>query len=364
MLRGSGATLAGPAAIAASATSDASPPPVDERAVMGRTAGLLWLLTAGIVLLGLVLPGPEEGHPAVALGLGIYGLLYGFASLFDVIPWSRAPLWQHRAAVYLVPPLAGVLLWATGGVHSWILTLLPVVMFFAAYFHPRPITVAVVALGLLSLASPLVYDPHAVDEGYLPTLATVGACSVVLAAVTAWLKGRLVSAELIQRQMALEDPLTGAANRRAFDLALQDEVARVGPAGTTMASPSALLFVDLDRFKQVNDTYGHQAGDRVLVAVAEGFAAVLRPADTLARIGGDEFAVVASRAGEVGARRLAEDLRRAAAAVAPAAGAEPISVTVGVAVLDVEHADATELMHLADRRLHDAKERRTVAVIG
>jgi diguanylate cyclase (GGDEF)-like protein len=112
-----------------------------------------------------------------------------------------------------------------------------------------------------------------------------------------------VAAERKQRRMAHEDPLTGLPNRRAFDLALDDAVVAGRPFG--------LLLIDVDRFKTINDTFGHTTGDQVLRDIAARTNAQIRATDTLARIGGDELAVVAPDATAAGASRLAAALHSA-----------------------------------------------------
>lgn len=329
----------------------------DERALMARTGGSLWLLAGVVTLVGLLLPGTDLNHPRWALALGAYSVIYGLLAVTDLVAWSRAPVRAHQIATLTAAPGAAVLIWATGGSQSYALPVISLIVFFAAYFFDRRITSVVVILGLAALASPLAYDSRSVADGYLPLMLSLGASCLVLAGVTLWLKEKLVEAELVQRRMALQDPLTGLSNRRAFNSSLEREAQR-RPAGPDPAGPaSALLFLDLDDFKGVNDLFGHPAGDRVLCEIADGFAAVVRPGDTLARIGGDEFAVVAPRAGAEGAQRMAADLRAAAARVTPGADAAPMSVTVSVAVLSDDCPDAEGVMRVADRRLHRAKRR-------
>ena len=110
------------------------------------------------------------------------------------------------------------------------------------------------------------------------------------------LKKRLVAAEVRQRDFANRDPLTGVGNRRYFDATMRRELERrtrpFGRRGLD-ASPLALLILDLDDFKGVNDRHGHQVGDAVLQEAAARALSVLRSTDTLARIGGDEFAIIA-----------------------------------------------------------------------
>jgi diguanylate cyclase (GGDEF)-like protein len=110
-----------------------------------------------------------------------------------------------------------------------------------------------------------------------------------------------VRAELHQRTMAELDPLTGVRNRRGFDLALQRAAAS--------REPYALILIDLDDFKRVNDEHGHPAGDAVLQSVALAAATVARQGDCVARIGGDEFALIAPGAEAAGVLRLLRDLR-------------------------------------------------------
>jgi len=296
------------------------------------------------------------------IGLSLYLLVYGAASVSDVIPWSRAPMWHHELAGIVLMPVCGLVLWATGGASSYALPLLVLPLFFLSYFYPPRWAWALIALLVLTSGTPLLYDSAAEEVAYPARWLTVAVACFSLTGVVVWLKGRLVEAELRQRAMALRDSLTQLGNRRAFDAALQSEVVRAGEVGgERSAAPSALVFVDLDRFKDVNDFHGHPAGDRVLRAVAERCVAAVRPGDTVARIGGDEFAVVAPRAGREGAERMARALEEVVAEVAPAPGAEPIGATVSYALLGEDGRNAAELLRAADRRLHDAKRARGAA---
>ena len=89
-------------------------------------------------------------------------------------------------------------------------------------------------------------------------------------------------------QLSSRDPLTGLANRRHFELTLASEVDRVARAG----EPALVLMIDIDHFKRVNDAHGHQAGDIVLKDVAVALGECIRPMDTVARFGGEEFAMI------------------------------------------------------------------------
>jgi diguanylate cyclase (GGDEF)-like protein/putative nucleotidyltransferase with HDIG domain len=149
---------------------------------------------------------------------------------------------------------------------------------------------------------------------------------------------------------ATTDPLTGLANHRAFQERLQAEVGRAGRHGR----PVAVALVDVDRFKDVNDAGGHAAGDQVLRAVAAHLREHLRAEDLLARVGGDEFAVLLPEAGAAEAAAALERARRAIER-APFAGGARLTISVGVC--DGTHAaDAAQLSRFADGALYWSKE--------
>ncbi|MCL4810659.1 MAG: diguanylate cyclase [Thermoanaerobaculia bacterium] len=158
----------------------------------------------------------------------------------------------------------------------------------------------------------------------------------------------------ILEKLALTDPLTGLANRRAFEEALEAELARAGRHGR----PASLLFLDLDHFKAVNDSHGHAAGDEIL----SGFAAVLRRGcrrgDLAARIGGEEFAVLLPMTGRVPATLVAERIRRATEGHALGQTVSvPVTVSVGVASTEegTEAFEVSRLLRRADAALYRAK---------
>jgi diguanylate cyclase len=128
-------------------------------------------------------------------------------------------------------------------------------------------------------------------------------------------------------EMSSRDALTGLANRRQFELALARELDRVARSG----EPALLMMLDIDHFKRVNDTYGHAAGDEVIRAVATALAESVRPMDLVARIGGEEFAVILPNCGPAFGQAVAERIRqrvqRRAVSIGPQ---QEVSVTVSV----------------------------------
>ena len=157
-----------------------------------------------------------------------------------------------------------------------------------------------------------------------------------------------------QRLSTMCDHLTGLANRRSFFEAAELEVGR----WQRSPRPLSMLMVDADHFKRVNDTHGHPAGDAVLRHLAGVLAATFRQVDVVARIGGEEFAVLLPSTDLQGAAAVAERLRQAVAAQPAAAGGElllPITVSIGVSTMSEAVAGLDALMKQADDALYAAK---------
>jgi diguanylate cyclase (GGDEF)-like protein/PAS domain S-box-containing protein len=161
--------------------------------------------------------------------------------------------------------------------------------------------------------------------------------------------------EVELERLALYDPLTGLPNRALFGDRLRHVLARRGRETAT-----AVYFLDLDRFKRINDSLGHGAGDEVLREVAERLSAVVRPEDTVARFGGDEFTVLCESVGGVlEAVSIADRLQRPLRQPLRAGGAElRLSASIGVALVEADdNGDGQHLIEDADAAMYRAKER-------
>lgn len=159
--------------------------------------------------------------------------------------------------------------------------------------------------------------------------------------------------EMRLNELARSDMLTGLSNRRAFDEKL--DLALMRRAGTPL--PLALMLIDLDRFKDINDTLGHLAGDTVLKVVATRLREAAFDIDVLARLGGDEFAILIGDAGAAqSAELLAARLKVAMSRPIPITGSTvTVTLSIGIAYCNGE-LSARDLTHLADRALYAAKE--------
>jgi diguanylate cyclase (GGDEF)-like protein/PAS domain S-box-containing protein len=160
--------------------------------------------------------------------------------------------------------------------------------------------------------------------------------------------------EALLAHRAVHDPLTGLANRQLVLDRAEQMLARSRRTGAQVAA----YFIDLDNFKDANDSLGHEAGDRLLQAVAGRFAGILRADDTVGRLGGDEFVVLAEGASlTVGPERVAERLREALRQPFRVQGYEglPISVTASIGIAAGPRPSAQELLRDADVALYQAK---------
>lgn len=152
-------------------------------------------------------------------------------------------------------------------------------------------------------------------------------------------------------RLTFTDSLTDLANRRAFDRNLEHEIERSARYGQALS----LLIIDLDHFKRVNDRFGHAVGDEVLRAVSGSLRAEARKVDTVARWGGEEFAILVPATGTDAARLLAERVRRRVGATAMPKGVAPITASVGVAGWLGPKEGSVGLFKRADRALYQAK---------
>ena len=165
------------------------------------------------------------------------------------------------------------------------------------------------------------------------------------------------------RHLADHDPLTGLLNRRAFERALEQHLERVRRYGLQ----GAVLMLDLDGFKAVNDLHGHGTGDRLLASAGERLRERLRTSDLLARLGGDEFAVLLPAAGRDQAEHVARVAVEVMRTLSPPGGPS-VTCSVGAAVLGDPEATEEAVLREADRAMYEAKragrDRYVVAEVG
>ena len=310
--------------------------PDSPRLVVARQLAPFALATLVAFVLLPIGGAPDWGEYAAALGL-----LTATFSVMGLAPWSALP-----ASARLVLPVAFLgavaLLRESGGGQNTgvaILSLLPV---FWVALHGTRLELAVTIAGVGAFfAVPVVLVGA---PGYPASGLRSGTLFMLVAGLLGGTIQRLVAEVRAQaalgRREALTDALTGAGNRRAWDRWL--ELAATG----RRREPLAVGVLDLDHFKEFNDERGHGAGDALLAACADAWRAELRPGDQLARIGGEEFAVLLP----------ATDLDGAAAVVRRLARATPGGPTCSGGVAEWDGLERPEaLMDRADGALYAAK---------
>jgi diguanylate cyclase (GGDEF)-like protein len=156
-------------------------------------------------------------------------------------------------------------------------------------------------------------------------------------------------------RQAFHDPLTDLPNRALFKDRLQHALARTRRGGQSVA----VLLLDLDGFKQINDSFGHEAGDQVLIAVSQRLRACLRPADTVARLGGDEFTILLEDIAALDeatrvAKRIADSLRTS---FMVEGNETTVSTSIGIALNEPRDLDPSDILRNADRAMYEAKSR-------
>ena len=249
----------------------------------------------------------------------------------------------------------------------------PAPLILAAWSSGTPMLVRMVDDDLLDLVLPgarnVVVAPVAVDgedlgvavgewgggtDARIPTSTVHALSQASMHTALAMRNARLL--DEVER-LATRDSLTGLANRRLFDESLQREAARSQRLGT----PLSLLVLDVDHFKQVNDSYGHQTGDAVLREVAGALVANTKNFDVAARYGGDEFVVLLPGCGREDAMGVAHRVR---GEIARQVGEAPVTVSAGIATMPDNASDAERLMAAADGALYDAKRNGRDRVAG
>ncbi len=208
----------------------------------------------------------------------------------------------------------------------------------------------------------VVRDPNRPGVGLPVLIAIVGIALAALlgALVLIWSRNERMQ-EL--RLQASQDPLTGLKNRRRFSEDLRTELARSRRENTV----GAVLMLDLDNFKQVNDTLGHPAGDRAIAEIAGVLRGRMRATDVVARLGGDEFAIVLPRCDLDEAEEVAEAIARAIRTHVPSGeAAAPITASIGIATFGPRAENDDAVLSAADNAMYDAKRagRDSIRVAG
>ena len=310
-----------------------------------RAVAYLTLASAPYVLVtGCLAPGATVFGIAAIVAISILMAVAG------VVSWRR-PAVLPRSAWFLAPIVASLLISGLNlathdaSTGAQLFYLWPIL--YAANFLSR----RVIYLNLLIV---LVGEGAVVLEVLEPGKAAADWVALALAmsmaaAVVQSLRSRADKLRAVLEQQAHADHLTGLANRRSFD----ESLASAGAWARQTDGTLALITVDLDHFKTINDTFGHTEGDRVLQAVADAMKSVVGETGVAARLGGDEFVVLLG-VGRNAAIRVADELRHAVATRTDLPGGPP-GLSIGISVLPGDVSTVEDLVAASDAALYEAK---------
>jgi diguanylate cyclase (GGDEF)-like protein len=266
------------------------------------------------------------------------------AALGAAASWSRL---THLAVGFGSVGLLAIADVASGPhISLAVFYLVPLAM--VGWFTNRPWSVALATLA--GFAWFMDFRPLLPVE--IPTAVIVWACCgrVGMCLSLAWLIGALREMYDQQRTLAATDDVTGIPNRRSFIDITERELARC----TRSKRPISVIYLDADRFKAINDQFGHAEGDRLLRVVAETLTTHCRKTDAFARLGGDEFAVLLPETDGEGSRKVADKLRTLLHA-AMTLNRWPVTFSMGVATFEKPPVDADHLLRAADELQYSAK---------
>lgn len=259
--------------------------------------------------------------------------------------WSKAMLGIQSLLIAVITLRAGLLLRPQGGALNVGAAQLRFVLLAHGLFYLAKASSTVALDAFISLPS---------FRGVVILVSLVeGAMAIMLLAMS------MIGTERHRREeriaeIAARDPLTGLDNRRALYLRAPELLAKASPT-----SPGALLLIDIDHFKQVNDLHGHDAGDRLLLALSDLIRGALPPGALAARLGGDEFVIVLRSVSDAAAQSLGQGLCEAFAQQARTmfATPEPVSLSIGAALFNQPEVELSHWLKRADEALYASKRK-------
>jgi diguanylate cyclase (GGDEF)-like protein len=320
----------------------------EDPATMARTFTYLFGVGATLLLVSLALPHPSDRDTAglLAIAAVAYASSIAFLALYDRLPgwgFQVAPLW----GTILIS--LGVYFGGSDAADAYAMYYVWVAVA-ACYFLKPVIAAAHLVLASAAYGIVLLVAPETISIPALKWVLATGTLFVVGILITA-LRSQMERLMGQLAEAARTDALTGLANRRELEGRFAAELER----STRTGRPLSILVLDLDWFKEFNDRFGHSAGDGALLRLAEALRRATRTSDIVARLGGEEFAVLAPETDEEEGFLLAERLR---AEVRTAFAREPENLTIscGLASFPLHGIASGELLHAADRALYEAKE--------
>ncbi len=324
---------------------DVEPPAT--RASMARTAALLSAAAALICIAGVFIPGEAQFDDDVLLATAAAAAVLGVAVL---LAWDSLPAWSMHPVALCAVALSTAAAYGWGSQSAYGPVLYVWVTLFVFYVFTRGAALVYLALMAAGYALALVLEDPAENplDGWIATVGGLLGTGLFVALV----RDRLGEVIRRLRDAAHRDSLTEILNRRGFQGVFDTELERARRGD----QPLSLIVGDLDRFKRVNDAFGHAAGDDVLRRVAHAIDTSKRGFDSAARVGGEEFAVLAPDCDEHGAYMLAERMRAAVNESLSIQGDDKaLTISFGISTFPLHGQSADGLLRTADQALYAAK---------
>lgn len=310
----------------------------------------MWIIQALIGPLYLALPGVSQRH-ATAVWI-CSGIALGWGMMNALLPADRRLEFLYPLGGFAAISSVAVLVASTGGADSPLRASQLFFVVFATWFMSRRLGIVMLATATAATLLPLVYDDRALDGARLGWTIILVLTFLVVGITIMAARAKLENLRDRARRESLRDPLTGVANRRALQAHFQGLEHR-----RRLTDGAGFMLIDLDNFKEINTRHGHAGGDRALTVVADALRDAVREEDLVARIGGDEFAVVAQ---DVDTNELMEIAQRVVERVAVgsrvlALDGVILSASVGVAMSAEGATSLEDLLSIADVALSEVK---------
>jgi diguanylate cyclase (GGDEF)-like protein len=314
-------------------------------AAMARIAAFAWAAGALFALVSVLLPDTAvNDEPLLAVVAGVAAT----AAVLLLVVFERVPSWGFQVMVAGGTVVASVAAYAWGTASSYQPLPYMWITLFAFYFFALRAALLHLALIGAGYAIALAAESPPGDpfDGWLATVGTLFVSGMFVLLV----RDRMVTLVARLGDAAHRDVLTELLNRRGFDEIFDIELERARRSDT----PLSLLLGDLDHFKRLNDEHGHAAGDAELRRVARTLRVAKRRFDVAARMGGEEFALLAPDTDEQGALTLAERMR-SEVDLGSGHGDRTLTISFGVATFPLHGESAEDLLRAADQALYSAK---------
>jgi diguanylate cyclase (GGDEF)-like protein/putative nucleotidyltransferase with HDIG domain len=316
------------------------------RAAMARAGAVFGAAGGLFAFVSVAVPDTAVNDEGLLAATGAASLLIAVLLL---IAYDELPMIGFHVVAALGIVVASVAVYAWGVDSGY--APLPYVWVALGVFYYFPLRAALGHLALLAVgyAAALAAEspPGQVVDGWIATVGTLLVTGVFVALVRDRLSGLIANLT----DAARRDPLTDLFNRRAFEEVFDIELERARRTG----APLSVVVGDLDRFKQLNDEFGHQAGDDALRRIGRSIRMAKRRFDSAARVGGEEFALLAPDCDEHGAYMLSERIRSDVEASFSGGGGSPLTVSFGIATYPLHGQSAEALLRAADQALYAAK---------